>query len=136
MEGYKQSKLCNLLFTNQLQVPLMNENSNIRQIIDVYSVSPGVVLTNLGRNRINNSRLAKTLFILFYPLWWFLLKRPKQGAETVIYCAIKPNLKPTSGYYFRNCKQLKLKPHAYNLEETKKLWNLSEDSVQKWLYSK
>ena len=131
MESYKQSKLCNILFTNQLQIPLVQNAKTESSHIQVFSVSPGIVLTNLGRDRLKRP-FYKLVFLICYPLIWFLLKTPKQGAECVIYCCIKPNLKPTSGYYFRNCKQIKLKEHAYNLEESRRLWIMSEKMVEKW----
>ena len=57
VDAYKQSKLCNILFTNQLS-SIINSEDNVT--VSIFSVSPGVVLTNLGRYFVKqfNKRLA------------------------------------------------------------------------------
>lgn len=130
-KSYKQSKLCNILFTNELQ-DYLDEKSigNVK----VYSVSPGVVLTNLGRYFfMNKPWFYKLLAFIFYPIVWFLFKTPNQGAQCTIYCAVKSHLEPMKGFYFRDFKQIGLLPHAFNKEDSHRLWNLSENFVKKWL---
>jgi NAD(P)-dependent dehydrogenase (short-subunit alcohol dehydrogenase family) len=125
-QSYKQSKLCNILFTNYLQDSYPN--------LVACSVSPGVVLTNLGQHIFRTSGLlVKLAYLIFYPLIWFAMKTPKQGAQTTIYCAVENDLKPKSGFYFRNMKQVNLKPNANSKQEADKLWNKSEELVKKWL---
>jgi retinol dehydrogenase-12 len=100
--------------------------------MNAYAVSPGIVFTNLGRH-VSKKFLSKLLIAVFYPLIWYLMKTPRQGAERVIYCAIAPNLKQTTGFYFRDCKQLKLTPNANNETDAKRLWKISEKFVERYL---
>lgn len=72
VDAYKQSKLCNILFTNQLS---SNINTDDKVKVGVYSVSPGVVLTNLGRYFVKDfGTVKKVAYLVFYPLIWFLMK--------------------------------------------------------------
>lgn len=77
------SKLCNILFTNQLQKQLRGNSS-----INVYSVSPGIVLTELGRHTFRKNILMRILSFIFYPLLWTILKSPQQGITKIILISI------------------------------------------------
>lgn len=125
---YKQSKLCLILFTNYLK-------DNFKQLglknLKVFSVSPGFVLTELGRHK-EKKFLFKLLKFIFYPLIWYLLKTPKQGAECSIYCCVKPDLVEKDGFYFRNCEPTKLLVHASNKNDATNLWNLSENVLKEY----
>lgn len=130
-KGYQRSKLFQILFTNYLKDNIHVKTSN--ESVTAYSVSPGIVLTNLGRH-LTSGLLRKIGWAIFYPLFWFLFKTPKQGAETTIFCAIEPNLVEKDAFYFRDCKQIPLvQPYATSKEDAVKLWNLSEELVKKWL---
>lgn len=97
-------------------------------------MSPGVVLTNLGRySFVNKGLFYKLAAYMFYPLVWFLLKTPKQGAQATLYCALEPDLNPREGYYFRNNKEVELFPNAKDQTESERLWNTSEELVKKYL---
>ncbi|RNA10369.1 retinol dehydrogenase 13-like [Brachionus plicatilis] len=126
MEMYTQSKLCLILFTNYMK-------DYLRQLgignIKAYSVSPGFVLTELSRYREKNL-ILKILKFIFYPLIWYLLRTPRQGAECSIYCCVKPNLVEKEGFYFRNCEPTKLLPHVDNKNDEVRLWNLSENLLK------
>lgn len=131
LKAYKQSKLCNILFTNELQ-NYLEENSI--ENIQVFSVSPGVVLTRLGRYfYLNKPWFYRIFAVLLYPILWFMFKSPIQGAECTIHCAIKPDLTPTEGFYFRDCKEIQLKQNATNKTDAKRLFKLSESFVKNWL---
>ena len=72
VDAYKQSKLCNILFTNQLS-SIINSEDNVT--VSIFSVSPGVVLTNLGRYFVKQlGTVKKVAYFVFYPLIWFLMK--------------------------------------------------------------
>ena len=119
----------NVLCSNYLEDYLKEQGHNDTKI---FSVSPGMVLTNLGRfSYAKWGVVQKALAILFYPLIMFLLRSPLQGAQTSIYCAVEPGLQ--SGFY-RNCQKTELLSHARNKENEKKLWLLSEDLVKKWIH--
>lgn len=72
VSSYKQSKLCNILFTNYL-ARLLKINDEIN--VNVFSVSPGIVLTNLSRYFYQEfSFLKKIAYFVLYPVVWFLMK--------------------------------------------------------------
>lgn len=55
------------------------------------------------------------------------------GAQTTIYCAVEPSLSNKTGLFYRDCKEQPLLPHATNEEEENRLWELSENLLDKWL---
>ena len=132
VKGYKRSKLCNILFTNQLSKFIAkSENS---ELVSTFSVSPGVVLTNLGRYFSLSYGIKYTILrFIFYPLMWYFMRTPNQGAQTTIYCAIEPSLESKTGGFYRDCKEALLLPHARNEADAQRLWDLSETLVAKWL---
>ncbi len=125
---YKQSKLCLILFSNYLNLYLQEHHF---EGTNVYSVSPGIVRTNLGRYIFQGfSLIKKALAYALYPLFILLTANSEKGAQTIIFCALKEELK--SGFY-RNCEKVELLEHARNTEDEQKLWFLSEKMVEKWL---
>ena len=129
---YKQSKLCNIMFTNELNRVLNLSHNDIK--VNVYSVSPGIVFTNLGRYFFQQFSLFKKIaYIIFYPIVWYLMKTPVQGKETVVYCCIEPSIADKSGGFYRDCKEQQLLVFANNSENDKRLWDLSEKLIEKWL---
>jgi NAD(P)-dependent dehydrogenase (short-subunit alcohol dehydrogenase family) len=132
-EAYKQSKLCNILFTSGLNEYVNSHYKNDEKKINAYSVSPGIVLTNLGQHSKNSSISKKIAYFLFYPLIWFLMKTPKQGAQSLIFCAVESNLKQIEGKMIRNMNQIDLNPNAKNKDDAIRLWNLSEKFIKNWI---
>lgn len=67
--------------------------------VTVNAVHPGIVKTELGRHMsVNKSYLS---WIFLGPPSWLLMKTPKQGAQTTLFCALDPSLENVSGKYFR-----------------------------------
>jgi len=66
--------------------------------VTVNAVHPGVVSTELTRHIF----VYKNWFtrILLKPFSWPFIKSPEQGAQTVLYAALDPDLANTSGSYF------------------------------------
>lgn len=83
---------------------------------------PGVVRTELGRYRLANPILK----FLFNILGYFLLRTPKEGAQTILYLATEPSLRTISGKYFGDCKIEKVTDAAKDDKLAEKLWELSE----------
>ncbi|GJQ70389.1 hypothetical protein Trydic_g22819 [Trypoxylus dichotomus] len=123
LEAYQQSKLCNILFTKELNKRLREANI---ENVNVYSVHPGVIKTELGRY------FKKTYF---FGLRWILnfarlfFKTPVQGAQTTIYCAVDENAGKESGLYYAECKPTRPSKNAENVENAKKLWEVSLEMV-------
>jgi WW domain-containing oxidoreductase len=117
--NYGQSKLANLLFSNELARRLQGtaKTSN--------AVHPGVIATNLSRHM---NPLARFGFGLMGPLF---LKTVPQGAATETYVATNPALAGVSGKYFADCNQKAPRADALDPELAKRLWTRSEEIVAK-----
>jgi len=119
--AYAQSKLANILFTNELHKRL--EGSNV----SVFSLHPGVIKTELARHWQKEVNPIKWNLMMFMGAIFF--KTPKQGAQTTIYCAVEPGLEKESGKYFSDCKVKEPAAVAKDDGVAKKLWELSESIV-------
>lgn len=76
-KAYAQSKLCNILFTKELQRRLDAENVDVKCVC----LHPGVVRTELGDEFIKSKGWKTMLALtLLYPLYYFLTKSPRQGS--------------------------------------------------------
>jgi len=121
MNSYGQSKLANVLFSEELSRKLKGTG------ITTYSLHPGAVSTELLR------------YMPFFLQWVFRppigylfpLKTPVQGAQTTVFTAVAPNIEKYSGMYFADCKvKENPNPMAGDKEAAKKLWELSEKLVK------
>ena len=122
MVAYGQSKLANILFTNELAKRL-KENG---QEISVYSLHPGVIHTNLFRQF---DRTYRVLMICAWGILWPFLKSCKEGAQTTIYCSVEESIANETGKYYADCKETTPSPQARDDLMAKKLWDLSETLV-------
>ncbi|XP_047321813.1 short-chain dehydrogenase TIC 32, chloroplastic-like [Impatiens glandulifera] len=118
--AYGQSKLANILHANELSRRLKDEGTEIT----ANSLHPGVIATNLFRynNFINGfvANLAK-----------YLIKNVQQGAATTCYLALNPQVKGVSGEYFSHSNIAPTSSMAKDTELAKKLWDFSNESVNK-----
>jgi len=111
---YNVSKLCNILFTRELQRRFAGTKMN------AYSLHPGSVQTKLFRH---------------FPLWLqpglaFMLifaKTPEEGAQTTLYCALSDSAVP--GEYHWDCARAYSSPMARNHALALQLWTCSEKIV-------
>jgi retinol dehydrogenase-14 len=117
--SYSQSKLCNLLFSLQLQSELAKQNiSNIT----VNSLHPGVVKTALF-DKMNTD--DKTIFGNFLT--------PVEGAQTSIFLSWSTEVDGVTGKYWHGHAEAVSSEMASDQELAQKLWNLSLVYVQKFL---
>ncbi len=70
-----------------------------------------------------DSKLKKLLFPVFA---YFFMRKPVEGAQTVIYLATGDEVAEISGKYFGDCRMEKLKDSATDIETAEKLWKISE----------
>lgn len=114
---YAQSKLANILFAKELA----------RRHADILSFAahPGLVRTDVVRNMPWYLYYPNTIFAVFVAA---LQKKPKQGAYTSVWCAAT-KAPPENGSYCVNCKVQETNNHATNVEDAKRLWDLSEELV-------
>jgi retinol dehydrogenase 14 len=115
--AYSQSKLANVMFTNELARRLQGTG------VTATSVHPGVVRTNFGAED---------------QAWYFgvtsrvvrpLLKTPAQGAQTPIYLASSPDVDGVTGQFFASRKPKTANKVAYDTDMTARLWQVSADLV-------
>ncbi len=114
--AYSQSKLANILFTNELARRLQGTG------VTANSVHPGVVRTNFG------SEDQAGFFRIISPLVRPFLKTPTQGARTPIYLASSPDVEGITGQFFANRKP-KTANRAADLDVTARLWRVSTELV-------
>lgn len=66
--------------------------------VTVYSLHPGVIHTELGRHIFTT--LPFWIKIMTVPMMW-MIKSPREGAQTSIYCAVEESIATESGLYYR-----------------------------------
>jgi NAD(P)-dependent dehydrogenase (short-subunit alcohol dehydrogenase family) len=110
---YGNSKLMNLLFSNELARQL--EGTNITS----NALNPGMVATGIGQN-------VKGVWKLLIGLAKPFFLTPKRGAETSIYLASSQDVQSTTGMYWD--KKRPIQPSTTALDQTaqKRLWLESE----------
>jgi NAD(P)-dependent dehydrogenase (short-subunit alcohol dehydrogenase family) len=115
--AYSQSKLANVMFTNELARRLEGTG------VTANSLHPGVVRTNFGAE--DQAWLFSVLSRLVLPF----LKTPTQGAETSIYLASSPEMDGVTGQFFANKKVKTATKVADDPAMRARLWQASADLV-------
>ncbi|CAH0407546.1 unnamed protein product [Chilo suppressalis] len=119
LKSYSDSKLCLLLFAQELVRRL--EGSNVI----VHSVDPGGVATAIYEKGFGKS--VGSLIKLWLNIFW---KTPWHGAQTAIHAAVAESVRDTSGKLFRDCKEIAAHDSVYDTKAAKTLWDESEKLVQ------
>lgn len=117
---YGQSKLANLLMASELADRLSGTNAT------AYSLHPGVIQTNLGRNMTGLFPIVVSLGAKF------IEKTIPQGAATQCYLATAPEVTDYSGQYFSNCAHARTSPYGRDRQLAKQLWDVSAEFVSGW----
>ncbi len=117
IKAYALSKLCNILFTVELDRRLKDTK------ITTNAVHPGGVATNFGKQ---GPAFVQTLFRF---MQYFLLS-PDQGANTAIYLASSPEVAEESGKYFSKRKPVRPSAEARDALKAKRLWTISTQLAQ------
>jgi retinol dehydrogenase 12 len=108
MAEYSVSKLCNVLFTQELARRLSGTG------VTSYALHPGVVASDIWRR-------------VPWPIRPLITRRMltvAQGAQTSLYCATSPELASVSGRYYDNCAEREPSPVA-TAELAGQLWEHS-----------
>jgi NAD(P)-dependent dehydrogenase (short-subunit alcohol dehydrogenase family) len=109
---YGQSKLANILFSNELARRLADS------AVTANSLHPGAVATGLGKN---NGAWARAVIALLRPFF----RSPQRGAATTIYLASSPAVDGVTGQYFVNCRARRPSRAARDLTAARRLWDAS-----------
>ncbi|XP_071553952.1 WW domain-containing oxidoreductase [Temnothorax nylanderi] len=114
MNAYNVSKLCNILFAQELARQWPS--------VSVFACHPGnLVSTSLSRYW----WLYRLLFALVRPF----TKSLQQGASTTVFCATAPELEGVTGSYFNNCCRCQPTNAALDPALAERLWTLSQDMI-------
>jgi len=119
--AYSQSKLANVLFSKDLAVRQTGTH------VSSYSLHPGVVRTGIGNK--NNRGWMSWIWKMGKP---FMIS-PSKGAETIIYLASAKQIAGLSGLYFVNSQPHPSSDLSLDKELASRLWDLSHDTVKKFL---
>ncbi|XP_049862839.1 retinol dehydrogenase 14-like isoform X3 [Schistocerca gregaria] len=111
---YANSKLCNILFANELSHRLMGTG------VTVNSLHPGIVKTDIFR------RLPRFIMLTINYLFGQFGKTAYEGAQTSIYLAVSEDVEGVTGKYFADCKEAQTSSSAQDEELARKIWIKSE----------
>jgi retinol dehydrogenase-14 len=115
--AYSQSKLANVMFTNELARRLEGTG------VTANSLHPGVVRTNFGAED------QTWLFTVVSQVVLPFLKTPARGAQTSIYLASSPEMDGVTGQFFANKKVKTANKVADDPTMRARLWQASADLV-------
>jgi NAD(P)-dependent dehydrogenase (short-subunit alcohol dehydrogenase family) len=122
--AYAQSKLANILFSNELARQLAD------QPVTSNALHPGFVATGFGRGGSGFSgTVTKALMTLLTPI----ALTPQQGAQTSIYLASSPEVEGVTGKYFSKSKAVAPSAAAQDMDAARRLWAISEELTAPWL---
>jgi len=114
LRAYKQTKLCNVLFTAELNRRL-EPGSSVR----AFAADPGLVKTDIGLK--SNSKLARWA-------WAFYRRRgitPEQSARRIVYLVREPSIQDASQVYWKHGKPKPPNPYALDVDAARRLWEIS-----------
>ena len=113
LDAYAQSKLANILFARELDRRLKADSNGNSSTISVFSLHPGIIHTNMGRN------LPGYMKWMFKTLMRMRLIRGgcsvEDGIKTTINCATKPGIEKFSGQYFSFEKSVNLQKKNFKI---------------------
>ena len=111
--SYGDSKLMNLLFTNELNRRLAGSG------VVAFALHPGMVTTELARDQHWWMKLVGIGLLPF-------MKNVERGAATTVYVATAPDLPEQGESYFADCAPARSAKLAGNRSVEANLWKLSE----------
>ncbi len=117
MTAYGQSKLMNILFSQELARRL--EGTGVTS----NSLHPGGVASNFADNTTGWFRLTAKV------LKWAVGISPARGAETSVYLATSDEVAGVSGRYFERCRTATTSAAALDPTAQARLWQVSEQVV-------
>ncbi|KAL7629974.1 UNVERIFIED_CONTAM: hypothetical protein RMT77_019906 [Armadillidium vulgare] len=122
MKAYSQTKLCNVLFTNELARRLAQKGI---KNVTVNSLHPGGVKTEINNREKEGPLYMWLSFFIFHSA----LKTEKLGAQTTIHLAVSDEGGKVTGEYFVDCKITPTSEKAKDKNLAKEVWRISEKEV-------
>lgn len=116
--AYNQSKLANLLFSNELARRLTGAG------VTSNALHPGVVKTDFGRG------VRGPVSAGFNLMKDATALSPEKGALTTVYVASSPEVEGVTGRHFANCHLVDPAPQAQDQEVALRLWQETERLLQ------
>ena len=87
-----------------------------------------MIATELTRHI--EERIPKFIACCLTPFFQWIIKTPKYGAETSLYCTLDDKIECESGKYYSDCAVARtLTAQAEDMDAAKKLWEMSEELV-------
>jgi NAD(P)-dependent dehydrogenase (short-subunit alcohol dehydrogenase family) len=128
-KSYGQSKLANILFTQELQRRIDQAGLGWTAV----TLHPGTVNTDLGRhlfgeeayNKMKQGQGSSFLMATLMRVVSLFLKTPEQGATTEIWLAAGEG-DDVAAKYFVDCKPRSIGAYASDVEAARRLWEQSE----------
>uniref|UniRef100_A0A4W5L0P9 Dehydrogenase/reductase 13 n=1 Tax=Hucho hucho TaxID=62062 RepID=A0A4W5L0P9_9TELE len=112
--AYCHSKLCNVVFNRELANRLDGTS------VTTYSLHPGVIHTELGRN------LKQWQRLFLEPITKLFFMETVRGAQTTLHCALQECIEPLSGHYFSSCALQDVGAKGQDDALARKLWEVIE----------
>ncbi|XP_072160516.1 retinol dehydrogenase 12-like [Bemisia tabaci] len=116
MAAYAQSKLALILFTRELASRLKGTG------VTAYSPHPGMTKGTDMSKEYDTSFISGLSRKLFFFLFGAIMKTPKEGAATTLYCALDESLVDESGFYYEDCKRKETTSQARSDADARRLW--------------
>ncbi len=114
LRAYKQTKLCNVLFSAEL-----NRRLGSGSRVKAFAADPGLVNTEIGLK--SNSRLARWI--------WDLRRRggitPEESALGVVYLLTDETIQDAMDIYWKHARPQAPNPVALDESAARRLWDLS-----------
>lgn len=117
LRAYRQSKLADMLFINELSRRLAGSG------VTANCLMPGFVSTGLSRN---SSAITRTFVRI-------IGASPVKGAETSIYLASSPDVEDISGECFAKRRVVKTSKESKDPALARRLWELSVKYTERWI---
>jgi NAD(P)-dependent dehydrogenase (short-subunit alcohol dehydrogenase family) len=114
---YGQTKLANILFTAELARRLEGTG------VTANCFHPGMVATGITRELTGPAR-ATIRAINFFA------RKPRQGAETLVWLVDSPEVEGISGGYFVDKRKVEPAPAARDMNVARRLWDISLEQTQ------
>lgn len=123
---YSDSKLMNILFAREFHKRYGSDGK-----LGVYTVHPGMIRTNLARHTVFFNKYFQVfcfpLYACLYCLYCLFIKSAREGCQSVLYCAIAPELQGESDVYFdSNFEKEQWSKSASDFYLAEKVWSNSE----------